>query len=153
MDQDELPGAGPFGYPLQWWDGEGIIDADVDGNHDDFGCSNNRGKFAFGTGDEGNPDSTVLAISTINDGNWHHVAATRNASTGQMKVYVDGVLEATKTGHTGNLTDATAMRIGGMLDQGRTPDPDPDRLFQGLIDDVRIYDRVLTADQIALLLE
>jgi len=144
---------GPFGNPSQWWDGEGIVDASRSGNYDDFGCSNNRGKFVFGTGDLGRTEISVLSTSLINDGSWHHVAATRDGSTGQMTVYVDGVPEAARVGYTGQLNSATAMRIGGILDQGRWPDPDPQRLFLGRIDDVRIYGRVLTADQILLLLE
>ncbi len=31
--------------------------------------------------------------AVITDGNWHHVAATRNGTTGESKIYVDGVLK------------------------------------------------------------
>ena len=72
-----------------------------------------------------------------------------------MKVYVDGVLEATGTGYTGSLnasgSDAYSLRIGGIL--RRDGSPDSSVYFGGQIDDVRIYDRILTADQVSLLLQ
>jgi hypothetical protein len=148
----------PFGNANQWWDGEGVIDADLNGNHEDFGCSDNRGKFCFGTGDKhGGTDKSILSSTKINDGTWHHVSATRDGKSGEMKVYVDGIEEKSGTGYTGKLdasgSDAYSLRIGGLLDKGGTPNPDPARLFKGQIDDVRIYGRILTADQISLLLQ
>jgi hypothetical protein len=139
---------GPQGNPTQWWDGECIIDADVGGFQNDFGSSDNRGKFTFGTGRAGVGETSVQSTSLINDGNWHHVLATRKGNTGEMKVYVDGVLQATGSGYSGYLTSPTSIRIGQMLSSTGSG-----TAFQGQIDDVRIYDRVLTADQIALLLE
>ena len=46
-------------------------------------------KFALGIG---NPDTTVISATTINDDNWHQVAATWNMTSGAMNVYVNGAL-------------------------------------------------------------
>ena len=35
--------------------------------------------------------------SVITDGKWHHIAATRNGTTGESKIYVDGILKETST--------------------------------------------------------
>jgi hypothetical protein len=71
---------------------------------------------------------------------WTHVAFTLENGTG--KLYRDGVL-VSQTGGMGQASQTSgALRIGGnsiWLDEG----------FIGLIDDVRVYEDVLTAAQIA----
>jgi hypothetical protein len=142
---------GPWGNPYQWWDGEGLVDADKYGHANDFGCSDNRGKFCYGNGHTGEGDISVRSTSQINDGNWHHLAATRDSTTRLMTVYVDGIAENSAFGHSGTKDATTGMRIGVIQCEGDTPRES--QYFQGQIDDVRIYRRVLTADQILLLLE
>ena len=55
------------------------MDGDVPGNANDFGTALVGGKFGFGTG---NPDTTILSTTSINDGAWHHCVATRQQATG-----------------------------------------------------------------------
>ena len=43
------------------------------------------------------PVSFTTYGSIITDGNWHHVTATRNGSTGASKIYVDGILSGSRT--------------------------------------------------------
>ena len=40
--------------------------------------------------------TSIQGVTAINDGNWHHVAATFEPSTA-LKVYIDGILDATNT--------------------------------------------------------
>ena len=56
---------------------------------------------------------TVMA-SVITDGNWHHVAATRNGTTGDLNLYVDGILKGSATQIvTGDFSSPTAkLNIG-----------------------------------------
>ncbi len=122
---------------LQWFEGQGLVDAELPGIVDDFGTALLQGKFAFGVG---NPDTTLRSRSVINNGNWHHVAATRESGSGKMAVYVDGAAEGTTTGPTGAKSLPNRMVIGG-LQTGAN-------LFVGELDDVRLYTRVLTADEI-----
>ncbi len=75
------------------------------------------------------------------DGQWHHVAAS--TSTSGMKVYFDGQ-ERCSNGLDGNV-DYIA---GDELWVGRHGDGDTDRDFDGHIDEVRIYTRVLSATEI-----
>jgi len=129
-----------------WTRGDGLVDAQVDGSRRDFGTAVCDNRVAFGVGGTSS-NITILSTSSVTDNEWHHVAAMRNASTGLIQLFFDGALQASKTGPTSSRNAPDGIRIGGSL-PGTAGE-----YFQGLIDDVRIYDRVLTADQIALLLE
>ncbi|MCX7928057.1 MAG: Ig-like domain-containing protein, partial [Patescibacteria group bacterium] len=88
-----------------WINGNIIIDRDVYGNGDygDFGVSVFNNGLAFGV-NNGTSGSGICGNTKVDDGNWHHIAVTRNASTGQIRIFVDGVLDAQGTGPTGNIS-------------------------------------------------
>jgi uncharacterized delta-60 repeat protein len=92
------------------------------------------------------------STTTVNDGNWHHVAATID-STGN-KLYIDGVQSAV-TYTAGNATSNTFFSVVSGIDTmsiGHDQNSSGGRFhFNGLIDDVRIYNRALTLSDIALL--
>jgi hypothetical protein len=121
------------------WDGRGVIYADVPGPGDDFGTAVLNGKFAFFTG---NPDVTVQSAAPVDTGAWVHVAAVRVRQTGTLRVYVNGVESGTLTGaSTAALNTPVYIDIGGNLVD--------DRCFDGLIDEVRIWNVARTGAQIA----
>jgi hypothetical protein len=126
----------------QWYNGKGLVDGEMPGQVDDFGVSLVGNKAAFGVG---NPDSTIFSTSAINDGNWHHVAATRNAVTGQMKLYCDGVLQASTNGPTGTKSAASNLKIGALqtLVSGS--------FLAGTIDDVQLFDHVFSDAEVPAL--
>lgn len=124
----------------QWWSGEGLVDGEVGGVVDDFGTSLLGNNVAFGVG---NPDTTITSTTAINDGAWHHVAATRSASTGLMQLYVDGVQQASVTGPLGPKTSPPDLRLGS-IQTGASGG-----YFAGVLDDVQIFDRVLSAAEIS----
>lgn len=87
----------------------------------------------------------VDSVTVVNTGQWVHVAAVlpeggNNAD--DVLLYVNGVLETGSTAAAGamNTKALAAMRIGAN---------ENGNYFTGLIDDVRVYDRGLTADEIA----
>ena len=121
-----------------WYNGAGLVDGEVSGVSNDFGTSLMSGKVAFGTGA---PDVTVHSTTTVNDGTWHHVVATREMATGAIKIYVDGVLEDSDTAGTQTLNAFSNLALG-RLQPGHSD-------YDGLLDDVKLYDAVLTAAQIA----
>ncbi|MFC1742059.1 DUF2341 domain-containing protein, partial [Nanoarchaeota archaeon] len=87
----------------------------------------------------------VNSSGSINDGEWHHLAATYNGST--MSLYIDGVLNATNTSYSGALPSND-----GSVWIGRHYDPDETTgYFNGMIDDVRIYNRSLISQQVLAL--
>jgi len=118
----------------QWWAGEGLVDGEVAGVVDDFGTAQVGSNAAFGVG---NPDTTITSTTPINDGQWHHVGATRDGISGQMQLFVDGVLQADAMGPTGPKTSPPNLRLGS-LQTGVV-----NGFLGGVLDEVRIYDRVL----------
>ena len=128
------------GTGTQWWQGQGLVDGEVANVVNDFGVSLLGSRLAFGVG---NPDTTIQSTSNINDGAFHHVAVTRNATTGAMVLYVDGTQQATATGPTGTRSAAANLRIGSLQTNLN--------FFAGQIDEVRLFGVALTAAQVAAL--
>ena len=124
----------------QWYLGNGLVDGEVGGITDDFGVSYLNNKVAFGVG---NADTTIQSTSTINSGNWVHVACTRDSLTGQMKVYINGTLETTGTGPTGTKNVPGTLHFGNLQTNIN--------YFSGSIDQVKIYKSVISAADIAAL--
>ena len=71
-------------------------------------------------------------------GQWEHVAATYDGSVARF--YVDGVEVATKP-FTGQVGSSNTWRLGAF-------DNTPTGFFDGLVDNVRVYDRALSAAEI-----
>ena len=81
----------------------------------------------------------------VADGNFYHLAATVNLATGEIAIYVDGVLQSLTNGSTENdLTSGVAtsypLNIGYV---------DGNFYFTGVIDEVALYDGVLSVDTIS----
>jgi len=93
----------------------------------------------------------VTSPSTYKDMLWHHAAATYNSVTGVSSVYVDGVLVNSGTNASyGLLSNNTTMRLTfGSDDAGLSPGNQTDRQFRGSISDVRIWNVVRSAAEIA----
>jgi hypothetical protein len=94
--------------------------------------------------------SGVDGKSKVADGQWHHVAVTKEGNA--YTFYVDG--EADGGGNL-DMSHSSAPDIEGHVvilglveERGQTDDPDA---FKGTMDDVRFYDRVLTPEEIKAL--
>ena len=77
----------------------------------------------------------------LQDGSWHHVAATVDAVNGG-NLYVDGILVDTVAGPADFGGNSAAMQIGG--NPGAAG-----RGWDGILDDVGVWNRALTADEVA----
>ncbi|MEM7252470.1 MAG: LamG-like jellyroll fold domain-containing protein, partial [Pseudomonadota bacterium] len=78
--------------------------------------------------------------AAINDGAWHHVALVRDGASAAL--YYDGALEQSfSLGVVGDIGNTDDLLIG--VSTGVTSE------FDGVLDDVRLYDRALTASDIA----
>ncbi|MFP4314260.1 MAG: LamG-like jellyroll fold domain-containing protein, partial [Alphaproteobacteria bacterium] len=117
----------------------------VDNNHgyrlrinspeDTFSC-----EFGFNTGTR----DVGVSTANFNLDQWYHVACTDNGN--EARIYVDGVLVDQDTSGAGNnisYTSVVGLRIGIAADGGKE--------FAGPIDDVRIYNRVLSPAEIEVL--
>jgi glucose/arabinose dehydrogenase/PKD repeat protein len=86
----------------------------------------------------GNAERDAPGTSSVSVNTWTHLAATYDGSA--LRLYVNGTLVTTLT-VSGSLAATTnPLRIGGNSIWGE--------YFNGLIDDVRIYNRALTAAEI-----
>ncbi len=121
----------------QWYGGAGIIDAEVGGVTNDWGIALSGNRVAFGIG---NPDVTIYSASNVNTGNWVHVAATWNQSTGQMLLYVNGVQEASGTSGTALRNAPSRITIGQIQTNINR--------YNGSLDELRIWNTVRTQPQI-----
>ena len=91
----------------------------------------------IGSSDSGAPGTAQLALNT-----WTHLATTYNGAA--LRLYVNGALAGTRT-IAGSVTATTgALRIGGNSIWGE--------YFSGLIDDLRIHRRALTAGELQSLM-
>lgn len=88
-----------------WINGNIIVDRDVYGNGDygDYGISLTNGRIAFGVS-RGASKQTICGKTNVANGKWHHIAVTRNAASGVIKIFVDGKLDKWGTGPTGNVS-------------------------------------------------
>jgi uncharacterized repeat protein (TIGR03806 family) len=134
-----------FQQTSQTYDGTGIIWSDVAGGANDFILGGTRSgggvnRLSFFTG---NPDSSLNGTRNISDDKWTHLAAVRIKATGERRIYVNGILEATSIGGVNTLTSNPAIHIGGNTLGGR--------YFLGLMDEVRAYNRALSDGEVAAL--
>jgi hypothetical protein len=88
--------------------------------------------------------SCADSAASYNDGKWHLVTATRDGSgTGNMVLYVDGVSVATAT-RAGDMTTSQPLAIGQHI-------PASTWYFNGSMDEVRMYNRALSAAEVSQL--
>jgi alpha-tubulin suppressor-like RCC1 family protein len=124
-----------------WFEGRGLLDGEVGGVTNDFGTSLMAGgKIGFGVG---NPDITLISSGSVNNGAWRHIVVTRQASTGAMRIYVDGVLDRSGSGPTGTKNAPNRLTLGSLQTNIN--------YFQGEMADFRIYDRVISTEDVWLL--
>jgi len=113
------------------------------GGADDRGNSNPAIAFAMATATRGDVHS-VKAPGQFGGGKWYHVAASYDGS--DMVLYVDGKVAAKKTI---GLIELVAVEGEPLIIGNRAPNMD--RGFYGDVDDVRMYNKVLSAEDIAML--
>ncbi|MEP6872967.1 MAG: tandem-95 repeat protein [Burkholderiales bacterium] len=134
------------------WDSPAVLASEQSGATNDiqWGTLNASGKIGFDLGNQ----AGVFSATAVNDGTWHQVAVTRDATTKLVSVYVDGVLEATGSptdaGFDGTLNELlTIGSTNNFSNNAAATDLTDNRFLNADLDDLRIYNHVLTADQVA----
>jgi hypothetical protein len=128
-----------------WIYGRIVIDQDVNGAGDfgDYGVSIfSGGVVAFGVA-VGSTGNGLCGKTSVTDGAWHHVACTRNAATGQLRIFVDGKLDAEGSGPTGNASYRAGRTGGSEADRFLTFGGEKHAFegypwYAGLLDEVRL---------------
>jgi len=117
-----------------------------DGIRVEFRVNDDRLRYEIGGGN-------VQAETIVADSQWHHAAVTviRNATASypDVIIYLDGV------DNTIYSTDTTVSNAPGVYDVqiGQRYDDSGDRPFTGDIDDLRIYDKVLSQAEIVSIMD
>ena len=158
-DYVSLPGFSNLtsNFTISAWIKPNAIDADQRIFVDDESNSNG---FAFSLGDGGdgrlrlfsrNVSPIILDSSAvISTGNWHHVVAVHDSINKTRQIFVNGI-DATSgaqtyTGIWG--ADNGLASIGGETD-GAGSEANANWRFNGLIDEVKIFNRTLTTEEIS----
>jgi hypothetical protein len=138
-----------------WITGNVVVDRDrwptsgADGR--DFGIAVDRtGRVAFGVANAtGAAHTTCTTGVDVLDDEWHHVAVQRMASTGRVRIYVDGVPRATSATVPGDVSypapfAGTARRWDPYLVLGAEKHDAGDAYpsFSGYVDELRVSDVV-----------
>lgn len=115
-----------YNYTIQvGQDGELWSGYEVDGDPDDF-------------------DHQVYGLNPISLDEWVFFTGVRNALTGEHAIYINGEFQSSAIWNDIPTTTHENLYIGQSLN-------DNGLFFSGLIDDIRIYDGVLSSDKIAAL--
>ncbi len=125
------------------WDSPSVIGMENNGGTTDvqWGFINNQGKIGFGMGDY----AGLMSNNAVNDNAWHNVVISHDFVSGKTYMWVDGVAQAIN----GTVLWAGATAPNNFLGFGVTADDGAtsNRFLNGALDDVRIYDGVLTDAQ------
>ena len=115
-----------------------IMASECGGGANDWGFGvDNSGKLAFGAGPN---DVTIATPDSVNTNVWVNVAASRAKTTGQIRLYINGVLKNTGTSNSGNSLTCVQENqtwIGNGQDG-------PGETFGGSIGSVLAYTNVLS---------
>ena len=115
---------------------------DVSGDYRTYLLSLQSGTAAFYASSDGGGVPTAVGTTMLESGIWYHLTGTFDGTN--IRIYVNGVLEATTYSPGGIATNPYPFYIGGMNAGGlggRT-------YFPGVIDDVRLYTRALSAYEV-----
>ena len=89
----------------------------------------------------------------VNDGNWHHVVVTWSNSTSSLSLYIDGKFkeEGIRVGNPSGMNIETGRHLtfGAAWDRGSKQR----QHFKGELDDVWVYDRILSVDEMRMISE
>ena len=94
--------------------------------------------------------SRIVGSTVLTDGQWHHVASVLESggapTVNNIKLYVDGQREI--------ISDSQVVDVNTVSDGRKVwlGEGHHNRMFPGLIDEVRIYEKALTQDEIKLLM-
>ncbi|RKR80847.1 concanavalin A-like lectin/glucanase superfamily protein [Mucilaginibacter gracilis] len=124
--------------------GYNILSKHITGNDNGWTCGigGTTGLVTFGPG-----STSVMAVGgrTVVSNQWHMITSVFNNTNKQLTIYVDGVLDnVTSNFPSPNAAISASMYIG----RDEISIPAGGHFFRGALDDVRIYNRILTAKEV-----
>jgi hypothetical protein len=126
-----------------WPSNQFIIDRDLCGVQRDWSVGLGQGgKIQFNTG--ANIDHVLTSSSDINDDTWKHIVVVRDAGNQKKEIYVNGILSASSVFDNQPFqNNAINIYFGASVCLTSQHD-----YFNGSLDEIRLYNRVLTAAEI-----
>jgi len=102
--------------------------------------------FTLNRGTSGTNNVSLSSNTVVNNGSWHHIVCTwtGDTTTNGAKIYVDNVLKSSATAH------GTITKTSYNLNMGKNWESSPS-YYTGQLAGVRIYNKVLSTDEIATL--
>lgn len=85
-------------------------------------------------------DINVTPGSALFNNQWQHVVAIRDVEQKQIRIYVNGVLRASKADGTGDIGQTENLVLGNT----NNPNATPTNAFAGVMDEVTVYKGVLS---------
>jgi hypothetical protein len=110
----------------------------------------NGNTIGFLTKTQGNASRSIIS-SEINTGEWHHVTGTFTSMTGRNELYIDGQLAGFNAGTLASAGANIEVTSGsnGAFEIGRPSSTLSNKeYFNGEIDEVRVFNKALSASQI-----
>jgi hypothetical protein len=133
------------GYGMNHYELMYIVSTETGEVNDDFGFGlDSEGYLSYGDGKlgEGEIDITIHSNQQVNTGYWTFVAVTREKSTGEVILYINGIQDTIGTCNVENtLSTSTYVLIGSETDH-------PGYTFDGYIGAILGNTSVLTPEQI-----
>ena len=99
------------------------------------------------------PGIAIVGNTSVSLGEWHHVVLTRDGTTGEARLYLDVTEDSRKVMPLGEIQVAANSFVVGNEQDCATACFDPNQQFIGAIDDLRLYDRIITQAEIQALFE
>ena len=98
--------------------------------------------------DNSGTELDAIGITALNDGHWHHLTGIRNGTT--ALIYVDGVQEGTASNGSFGAISLTCGfdTIGGNNSSASCAEPANSNFFNGLIDEVEVFNHALSQSEI-----
>ncbi|MCK5787931.1 MAG: LamG domain-containing protein, partial [Chlamydiia bacterium] len=131
------------------WDNWSIVDFDRS-EYFNMYVRGDNGYVGFSTTDNDSHTDDFNGTTAVNDGIWHHIVAVYDGT--DKRIYVDGVLDATKVNPHGGLDLGTGITRYGYLGDGSESSSynssRNDFYYDGSIDEVRVWNTVRTATEI-----
>ncbi len=101
--------------------------------------TNNRA-IEFETGNGGDVSTSLTEDGTIGFSQWNHIVVVVNEILGKAAIYVNGIDQTKDSDILTDFKTSGTWRIGSFMDNQYS--------FNGKIDEVRIYNRALSADEV-----
>jgi hypothetical protein len=108
---------------------------------------------AFGTVYTNTGVKTITGTTDLADGEWHNLVFIYDNISSDLHLYLDGALENGTTGIVSNVISPSMTPSPNFLIGSANGITSENRNFYGYMDDIRIYDGVMTDDNITELYE